>query len=190
MMNNFKKMNTTIIPEHLIWLDLEMSGLDIAYERILEIATIITDTQLNIIAEGPVLAIYQTQCIIDHMDEWNTTTHWQSGLTERVLKSRIDEKHAEHETLKFIKKYVNPYTSPLCGNTVHQDRLFLKRFMPTLEQYFHYRNLDVSTLKILTQMWAPGLYTALNKKASHKALQDIRDSIAELKFYREHILKI
>jgi len=183
-------MSIRTTPQRLVWLDLEMSGLNVAHEKILEIATIITDNQLNIIAEGPVLAIHQTKKIIDNMDAWNTRTHNQSGLTERVLNGCIDEKQAEHETLKFIKKYVKPHTSPLCGNTVHQDRLFLKRFMPMLEKYFHYRNLDVSTLKILAQMWAPKLYAILDKEPEHTALQDIRDSISELKFYREHILKI
>jgi len=177
-------------PHHLVWLDLEMSGLEVAHEKILEIATIITDSQLKIIAEGPVFAIHQTKRIMDHMDAWNTRTHTRSGLTERVLNSFIDEKQAEHETLKFMKKYVKAQVSPLCGNTVHQDRLFLKRFMPALEKYFHYRNLDVSTLKILTQMWAPEIYEKLDKEPEHTALQDIRDSIAELKFYRKHILKI
>jgi len=183
-------MSIRTTPQRLVWLDLEMSGLNVAHEKILEIATIITDNQLNIIAEGPVLAIHQTKKIIDNMDAWNTRTHNQSGLTERVLNGCIDEQQAEHETLKFIKKYVKAQTSPLCGNTVHQDRLFLKRFMPMLEKYFHYRNLDVSTLKILAQMWAPKLYAKLDKEPEHTALQDIRDSIAELKFYREHILKI
>lgn len=183
-------MSIKTTPKNLVWLDLEMSGLHIAHEKILEIATIITDDQLNIIAEGPVIAIHQTKRIIDNMDAWNTRTHKRSGLTERVLNSRVDEKEAEHETLKFIKKHVKAQASPLCGNTVHQDRLFLKRFMPLLEKYFHYRNLDVSTLKILTQMWEPELYTKLDKEPKHTALQDIRDSIAELKFYRQHILKL
>jgi oligoribonuclease len=183
-------MNTTNTSQRLVWLDLEMSGLEIVHDKILEIATIITDSQLNVIAEGPVFAIHQTKRTMNHMDAWNTRTHKRSGLIERVLNSYVDEKHAEHETLKFIKRYVKAQASPLCGNTVHQDRLFLKRFMPALERNFHYRNLDVSTLKILTQMWAPNIYKKLDKEPEHTALQDIKDSIAELKFYREHILKI
>jgi oligoribonuclease len=181
-------MNNTDPISHLIWLDLEMSGLDINHNRILEIATIITDKHLNIIAQGPVFAICQPLSLIEKMNTWNTKTHRESGLVDRVLNSTVDEKAAEHQTLNFIKKHVDCQTSPLCGNSVHQDRLFLKKFMPALETYFHYRNLDVTTLKILTQLWNPDLSSKLNKTSTHTALQDIKDSINELKFYRKTIL--
>lgn len=179
-----------MLSEHnLIWIDLEMTGLDPEQDRILEIASVITDVNLNIIAEGPVLAIHQAQTQLDHMNNWCIEQHGKSGLTKRVQESNISEAKAEKETLEFIKKYVPEKTSPICGNTIYQDRRFLLKYMPTLENYFHYRQLDVSTVKILAQNWAPSIMDAFKKEATHLALQDIRDSIEELRYYRKYFLK-
>lgn len=177
------------IDGHLIWLDLEMTGLEPTHDRILEIATIITNNHLDIIAEGPVLAIKQSDELLGSMDEWCVKTHGESGLTARVKASLISEEEAQKQTLAFLKNYVKAGESPLCGNSVHQDRRFLFRYMPELAHFFHYRNLDVSTLKILAQRWAPKVYAGLEKESTHVALQDIRDSIEELKYYRKHFLK-
>lgn len=174
---------------NLVWMDLEMTGLNPDKDRVLEIATIITDSELNIIAEGPVFAIYQAQTALDQMDEWCTKQHGQSGLTERVQQSNISESVAEKETLDFIKQFVPEKTSPLCGNTIYQDRRFLIKCMPTLENYFHYRLLDVSTLKICAKLWAPSLAEGFKKESSHLALQDIRDSIEELRYYKKNFIK-
>ncbi len=176
-------------PENLIWIDLEMTGLNPETDYIIEIATVITDQQLNIIAEGPVIAIHVDNDVLENMDEWNTRQHTKSGLTERVKKSRYTSKQAEQETLEFLHLYVPGNTSPMCGNSICQDRRFLYRLMPELEQYFHYRNLDVSTLKELVKRWAPDM-PQFSKESSHLALSDIKDSIEELKFYREHYLKL
>ncbi len=173
---------------NLIWIDLEMTGLDTDNDRIIEIATIITDKQLNELAEGPVLAIRQSQSTIDAMDEWNTRQHGESGLTERVLASDTTAAAAERHTLKFLAGWVGSGVSPMCGNSICQDRRFLAREMPELERFFHYRNLDVSTLKILAQQWAPAVAAGFTKESSHRALSDIRDSIAELVWYRDHLL--
>lgn len=178
-----------ISEKHLVWMDLEMTGLNPDKDRILEIATIITDSELNIIAEGPVFAIHQTQTILDQMNEWCIKQHGKSGLTERVQQSTISEATAEKETLEFIKQFVPEKTSPLCGNTIYQDRRFLTKYMPTLENYFHYRLLDVSTLKICAKMWAPSLIDGFKKESSHLALQDIRDSIEELRYYKKNFIK-
>ncbi len=175
-------------PGKLIWIDLEMTGLDTTKDHIIEIATIVTDPQLNELAEGPVLAIHQPKEIMDAMDEWNTRQHGDSGLTQRVLKSSLTTQDAEKQTIEFLAKHVAGGTSPMCGNSVCQDRRFLAREMPTLEAFFHYRNLDVSTLKILAQTWAPDIAQGLTKESNHRALADIRDSIAELAYYRQHLL--
>jgi len=173
---------------NLIWIDLEMTGLDTAADTIIEIATIVTDKHLNELAEGPVLAVGQPKTVMDGMDDWNTRQHGESGLTERVLRSDVTLRQAELSTLEFLSHWVDAGASPICGNSICQDRRFLAREMPELERYFHYRNLDVSTLKILAQHWAPGISSGFNKESAHLALSDIRDSIAELVWYREHFL--
>jgi oligoribonuclease len=173
---------------NLIWIDLEMTGLDTVNDRIIEVATIVTDKYLNELAEGPVFAISQSKETLDAMDEWNTRQHGDSGLTARVLASKVSPEEAEQATLDFLATWVDGGASPMCGNSVCQDRRFLAREMPTLERYFHYRNLDVSTLKILAQQWAPEVAAGFTKESSHRALADIRDSIAELVWYREHLL--
>lgn len=177
-------------PDNLIWLDLEMTGLDCQNDCIIEIATIITDSQLQILAEGPVLAIHQSDARLAAMDEWNSTQHSKSGLVERVRASRIDEWEAEQQTLEFLRQYVAPGKSPMCGNSICQDRRFLARCMPQLEEYFHYRNLDVSTVKELGRRWYPERVKGFNKSSTHLALQDIRDSIEELRFYRERLFVV
>lgn len=177
--------------KNLIWLDLEMTGLDPDKDRIIEIATVITNSNLEILAEGPVLAIRQSNRVLTEMDEWNTKQHMGSGLVERVWKSTVDEEQAQEETIEFLMKYVPPKKSPMCGNTICQDRRFLYHWMPKLEQYFHYRNLDVSTIKILAQRWNPEIYNQVAKKKSkHLALEDIKDSIGELVFYRRTFFKL
>ncbi len=173
---------------NLIWIDLEMTGLCTRNDTIIEIATIVTDKYLNELAEGPVLAIRQSQETMDGMDEWNTRQHGESGLTARVLESEVDVREAELATLVFLREWVDEGVSPMCGNSVCQDRRFLAREMPQLEAYFHYRNLDVSTLKILATQWAPAVASGFVKESAHLALSDIRDSIDELVWYREHLL--
>lgn len=173
---------------NLIWIDLEMTGLDTTADTIIEIATIVTDKHLNELAEGPVLAIGQRKAVMDAMDEWNTEQHGNSGLMARVLESDVTLQQAQQETLEFLNSWVEEGVSPMCGNSICQDRRFLARQMPELEAYFHYRNLDVSTLKILAQQWAPEVAAGFSKQSTHRALEDIRDSIAELSWYREHLL--
>ncbi|HIF9066628.1 TPA: oligoribonuclease [Photobacterium damselae] len=177
----------TINEQNLIWIDLEMTGLDPETHKIIEIATIVTDAQLNILAEGPVLAIHQPEEELAKMDDWCTTTHTNSGLVERIRQSKITEQEAVRQTIEFLEKWVPKGASPICGNSIGQDRRFLYKHMPELEAYFHYRYLDVSTIKELARRWQPEVLNGFSKKGSHLALDDIRDSIAELKYYRENI---
>lgn len=174
-------------PDNLIWIDLEMTGLDTQADRILEIATVITDSRLNVLAEGPVLAIHHGDPILEAMDDWNKKQHGKSGLIERVRASEIKEREAERQTLEFLGRYVPKGKSPMCGNSICQDRRFLHRSMPELEDYFHYRNLDVSTLKELARRWYPGIARGFSKDSSHLALDDVYDSINELRYYREQL---
>lgn len=176
-------------PNALVWIDLEMSGLNTDTDKIIEIATIITDSQLEVIAQGPVLAVHQSDTVLNNMDEWNTRTHGGSGLTQRVRESTLSEADAERLTLDFIQQYVAKNKSPLCGSSICQDRRFLARGMPQLEAYLHYRNLDVSSIKELVRRWKPEICAGFEKKNTHKALDDILESIAELKYYREHFFK-
>ena len=169
---------------NLIWIDLEMTGLDTVNDEIIEIATIVTDKELNIIAEGPMIAIHQPQSRLDQMDEWNQNQHGKSGLIKRVLDSKYTLAQAEAETIAFLEKYISPGKSPMCGNSICQDRRFMARQMPLLEEYFHYRNLDVSTLKELVKRWYSGKGFEFDKESEHLALADIQDSIDELKHYR------
>jgi oligoribonuclease len=175
---------------NLIWIDLEMTGLDPQRDAIIEIATVVTDGQLNVLAEGPVFAIHQPDDILAGMDEWNTKQHAKSGLSERVRRSITDTAAAEQQTIDFLEKWVPAKSSPMCGNSICQDRRFMARLMPKLEAFFHYRNLDVSTVKELCKRWAPAVAGKYNKNSSHLALDDIRDSIGELKFYREYFFRL
>ena len=175
--------------ENLIWIDLEMTGLDPDNDLIIEIATVITDKHLNILAEGPVIAVHQSDEVLAAMDDWNQKHHGESGLIERVKNSSISTADAEAQTLAFVKQWLPAKTSPICGNSIGQDRRFLYRHMPELEGFFHYRNLDVSTVKELAARWAPQLKDGFTKKAAHKALDDIIESIDELKYYRQHFFK-
>ena len=171
----------------LIWIDLEMTGLDTGRDSILEIATIVTDSNLEILAEGPELAITHPLAALEAMDEWNRTQHRKSGLWQRVVDSQVSMDQAEARTLAFLAEWVPANASPMCGNSICQDRRFLHRLMPTLERWFHYRNLDVSTLKELARRWAPTVVNGVRKQAAHTALSDVRDSIAELAYYRKHM---
>lgn len=176
--------------ENLVWIDLEMTGLEPDEHKIIEIASIITDKELNILAEGPVLAIHQNEAELAKMDEWNVRTHTGSGLVARVQASKVTEEEAVAQTLAFLREWVPEQASPLCGNSIGQDRRFLVRHMPMLEAFFHYRNVDVSTVKELVRRWQSALLEQFTKKGSHQALDDIRESIAELQFYRETVFKI
>jgi len=175
---------------NLIWIDLEMTGLDPDKERIVEIATIVTDKDLNILAEGPMMAVSQSKELLDNMDEWCVKHHGESGLTQRVLDTDVTDAQAEQATIEFLKNWVEPGVSPMCGNTVGQDRRFLVRYMPELSDYFHYRNIDVSTLKELAVRWKPDMLKGFTKQNKHLALDDIRESIQELEYYREHFINI
>ncbi len=176
-------------PENLVWIDLEMTGLDPERDLIIEIATVVTDKHLAVLAEGPVFAVHQSDGVLDSMDEWNTRQHGESGLTERVRESVVTEAEAEEGTLRFLRRYAEAGASPMCGNGICQDRRFLVRYMPLLAKFFHYRNLDVSTLKILARLWVPDVAEQFEKQSTHLALADIHDSIRELRFYRERLLK-
>ena len=175
--------------QHLIWIDLEMTGLDPDSDLIIEIATVVTDKDLNILAQGPVLAVHQSDAALAAMDDWNQQHHGQSGLIDRVKASTINDAEAERLTLEFLKAWVPENTSPICGNSIGQDRRFLYRYMPKLEAYFHYRNIDVSTLKELAARWAPEVKDGFNKESTHQALDDILESIEELRYYRKHFIK-
>ncbi|TCV98992.1 oligoribonuclease [Biostraticola tofi] len=175
---------------NLIWIDLEMTGLDPERDRIIEIATLVTDANLNILAEGPVLAIHQSEQQLGLMDEWNVRTHTGSGLVERVRQSTLTEDDAVAQTLAFLELWVPAGKSPICGNSIGQDRRFLFRYMPLLEAFFHYRYLDVSTLKELARRWKPEILAGLKKKNTHQALDDIRESVAELAYYRQHFIQL
>ena len=175
--------------DNLIWIDLEMTGLDPMTDQILEIATLVTDKQLNPVAEGPVIAVHHDDAVLAAMGEWCTRQHGQSGLTERVRQSRASMAEAEHATLEFLKQHVPPGVSPMCGNSICQDRRFMARQMPGLERFFHYRNLDVSTLKELARRWAPSAVSGFTKESTHLAMSDIKDSIAELRHYREKLFR-
>ncbi|GJM07472.1 MAG: oligoribonuclease [marine bacterium B5-7] len=177
------------VSKYLIWIDCEMTGLKPAHDCLIEIATIVTDNDLNIVAEGPTLAIHQHDDLLNGMDSWNTKHHGESGLTERVRQSTITEAEAEAQTLAFMEKYVGPQESPMCGNSIHQDRRFLVKYMPNLAAYFHYRNLDVSTLKELARRWNPAVFEGFKKESKHLALDDIKDSIEEMIYYREHFVR-
>jgi oligoribonuclease len=177
-------------PDNLIWIDLEMSGLDPETERILEVAMVVTDSYLNTVAESPVLVVHQEAGLLAAMDDWNKSTHAKSGLIGRVAASTLTEAEVEEQMTAFLSPYVPPKISPMCGNSVHQDRRFLSRYMPRLEAFFLYRNLDVSTLKELARRWRPEIAAKVPKQGKHEALADIYDSIAELKHYRDHFLRL
>ena len=174
----------------LVWIDLEMTGLEPDKERIIEVATLITDAQLNVVAEGPVIAVKQPDSLLAGMDDWNQKTHGESGLVARVKASTIETKEAERQTLDFLRQYVVAGSSPMCGNSIHQDRRFLEREMPDLWAFFHYRNLDVSTVKELAKRWNPGSLAGFKKQNAHLAMDDIKESIAELAHYRSTFLRI
>lgn len=175
---------------NLIWVDLEMTGLDPEVDRVLELATVVTDKDLNVLAEGPTLVIHQSDAVLDGMDEWCTTHHGQSGLTQRVKDSTLTEADVEQQTLAFLQEWVDPGVSPLCGNSIWQDRRFLIKYLPKLDAYCHYRNIDVSTLKELARRWKPSALDGVQKKGSHRALDDILESIDELRHYRTNLLSI
>jgi oligoribonuclease len=175
---------------NLVWIDMEMTGLDPDKDKVIEIAAIVTDPQLNILAEGPVFVIHQPDTVLDGMDAWNTGTHGRSGLTEKVKASTVTEEQAAEQMIAFLKQYVPAGKSPMCGNSICQDRRFMARHMPTLENFFHYRNVDVSTIKELCRRWSPALLAGFKKHQLHTALADIRESVEELKYYREHFIKV
>lgn len=176
--------------KNLVWLDMEMTGLNPDTDRIIEVAMIITDSDLNILAQSEVLVIHQPDSIINHMDKWNTSTHTRTGLIDKVRASTLTEAEAEEKLLAFISEWVPEKASPMCGNSIHQDRRFMVRYMPKLEAYFHYRNLDVSTLKELAKRWNPPVAKGISKKGAHQALDDIKESIEEMAYYRKHFLTV
>ena len=180
-------MSTTRKNDRLVWVDMEMSGLQPETDRILEIAMIVTDGDLNIVAEGPVLVVHQEDAVLDRMDAWNKGTHGKSGLIDKVKASTLTEAEVEAECLAFLKQHVKSSISPMCGNTIHQDRRFMNRYMPKLEAYFHYRNIDVSTIKELCKRWQPEIAKGFSKQQAHTALADIIESVEELRYYREKL---
>ena len=180
-------MSTTRKNDRLVWVDMEMSGLFPETDRILEIAMIVTDGDLNIVAEGPVLVVHQEDAVLDRMDAWNKGTHGKSGLIDKVKASTLTEAEVEAECLAFLKQHVKSSISPMCGNTIHQDRRFMNRYMPKLEAYFHYRNIDVSTIKELCKRWQPEIAKGFSKQQAHTALADIIESVEELRYYREKL---
>lgn len=175
---------------HLVWVDMEMTGQEPDRDRIIEVACVVTDSQLNIVAQAPVIVVHQSDSVLDAMDEWNKNTHGRSGLIDKVRASTTDELSAQAQLLAWMKEYVPQRTTPMCGNTIGQDRRFMARYMPELEAWFHYRNLDVSTLKELARRWAPEVFKGITKKGAHTALADIEESIEELRYYRETFLRI
>ena len=175
---------------NLAWLDMEMTGLDVENERIIEAAMIITDNDLNILATSEVLVVHQSDALLEKMDAWNTATHTRTGLIERVKASTLSEDDVQAQLLSFMQQYLPEKVTPMCGNSVHQDRLFMRKYMPQLEAYFHYRNLDVSTLKELAKRWRPEVAKGVVKKGAHQALADIEESIEEMRYYREHFLRL
>lgn len=177
-------------PNCLVWVDMEMTGLEPDRDRVIEIAVIVTDAQLNVVAEGPVLVVHQPDAVLDGMDDWNKKTHGNSGLIDRVRASTTDEAAVEKLMLEFLTRYAPPRSSPMCGNSICQDRRFMARHLPALEAWFHYRNLDVSTLKELAKRWNPAVFAGLKKQGAHTALADIRESIDELRYYRDTFLKL
>jgi oligoribonuclease len=177
-------------PNNLIWIDMEMSGLSPENDRVLEVAMVITDSQLNVVAESPVKVVHQADEVLDRMDSWNRSTHAKSGLVDKVKASKLNEAEVEAEMIAFLSQHLPENTSPMCGNSICQDRRFLARHMPKLEAFFHYRNLDVSTLKELAKRWKPGIMSGIVKQGKHEALADIYESIEELKYYREHLIKL
>ena len=176
-------------PNSLIWIDMEMSGLNPEVDRVLEIAVVVTDSNLNTVAEAPVLVVHQSDSVLQAMDDWNKSMHGKSGLIERVRASALTEQAAEQQMVAFLQELVPAATSPMCGNSVHQDRRFMLKYLPRLEAFFHYRNLDVSTLKELARRWKPEILAGLTKHGKHEALADIYESIWELRYYREHFFK-
>lgn len=185
--NQLRQMSTTRKNDRLVWVDMEMSGLQPETDRILEIAMIVTDGDLNIVAEGPVLVVHQEDVVLDRMDAWNKGTHGKSGLIDKVKASTLTEAEVEVECLAFLKQHVKSSISPMCGNTIHQDRRFMNRYMPKLEAYFHYRNIDVSTIKELCKRWQPEIAKGFSKQQAHTALADIIESVDELRYYREKL---
>jgi len=183
-------MDEKVVSQMLVWMDLEMTGLEPEHDRILEVATLVTDSDLNLVAEGPVFYVSQSEALIESMDEWNTTHHTQSGLVNLVRTQGVSEAEAENGTLAFLKEHVAQGSSPLCGNSIGQDRRFLVKYMPALESYLHYRNVDVSTVKELAARWRPDVLAGVKKKGTHRALDDIIESIEELKHYRDHFFKV
>lgn len=176
--------------QRLVWIDMEMTGLNPEKDKILEVALVVTEADLTIVAEAPVFVIHQSDEMLNSMDKWNTATHGKSGLTAKVRESTMTEAEAEEQLIAFLKQYVPSNVSPLCGNSVSQDRRFMFKYMPKLEQYFHYRTIDVSTFKELAKRWKPEVYKGFEKKSKHEALADIRESIDELAYYREHFIKL
>ncbi|WP_297479183.1 oligoribonuclease [Ferrovum sp.] len=175
---------------HLVWVDMEMTGLDPMRDRVIEVALVITNNALEVVAEGPVLVIHQPDEVLDAMDDWNKGTHQRSGLIDRIRASTLTEAEAEEQLVEFLKAHVPAGESPMCGNSVCQDRRFMANYLPRLEQYFHYRNLDVSTLKELSKRWKPAVYSAFKKSGKHEALADILESIDELRHYRTHFIRL